>query len=975
PLFAWSQVPEGTTIVQLYDGAVQAGNAGDLEKAISLCDAAINDYGSGALERYGPVFGHFHYMKGMFLLRQKKYQAGINEFKICFEKYDNEWLKTYKPVEGETPKLPNRFQYHALMQWGFALMALKDYVSAVPILERTLNEDPRTEPRLNRLYLMINLARCYILADQVTKGKDFIIKLIESDLLGDEGKRQLFMILCWDWSPLVEFPELRDVLHKYSYLALNVEASQRIADNRKFQVLAAVALDPTKIELMGEGARIREDAETEPLRALLWYNLMAPPWIVLKEHEARKAQYENRIKTFEALNPENQAEEERKALMLSRGAELLEEVNKEIAETRKDWSMMLLGTGACHYQISSIAAARATYHELAVKFPNHRDRPTILHNLVVCAVNLSRWVEAYKYGLIFFEEFPDHELKPAVARVLVEVLYVQGEYQEAYDICTEIRPEMDPGSAIREIPDFVHGACAFHLDKFEQSERILEEYVEYYPQGQRLEPVRFYLASAKVRLLKWAEAGPLLESFLEDYPDSAMRPAALFLSGLTHLVLEDLELAQSRINELQQNFPNADEIPASHNVKGDILTAKKEGYEVVEPQYSLAKKMVEEQGRGDNEVAAYSIRQLVTLESEEENWEKAADYFDQFKERYWNTSYRLDCAIASLEALVETDRREEGLKMLVDFVNDNTSEGVTPQLDLLFGTYVSYLSDHYELEEKLHELDNYPFATSASERPAALEAWILMAKIETLEEEEKPDEEAINAEFYKMNVLFERNGLNLSNYTLVRLARWNVQTREKGEDASEVYDFILNKRGASGDSAAYALVDWGKILADSDDEAKRSDALEKFQRALTETENSDLREEAILGSARVVMQQKKYDDALALWKEYLKDRSWTIARAEANFRVAECYEGLDKDPEAKKLYVSVYANFAGHLDWSVPAAIKVGEMLRAGGQEVEALQVMSDMLKRTGHNKHPEIDNAKKVFFEWRDEYVAKQNR
>ena len=744
PLFAWSQAPEGTTLVQLYDGAVTAGDNGELDKAIALCDQAIADYQKGALERYGPVFGHFFYMKGMFLLRKKQYAAAIEEFKICFEKYDNAWLKTYVPEPGEPPKLPNRFRYHALMQQGFALMALKDYESAVPILERTLNEDPKVEPRLNRLYLMINLARCYILANQHTKGKDFIIKLIEANVVGPEGNRQLFMILCWDWSPIVEFPEARSVILKYAHLALDREPIERIADNRKFQVLAAVALDPTKIGLMGEGARIREDAETEPLRALLWYNLMAPPWVVLKEHESRKKQYEARITHYELMEPKSQGEEERKNLMLARGAELLEEVNKEIAGVRSDWSTMLLGAGACHYQISSISAARATYHELAIKFPKHRDRPTILHNLVVCSVNLGRWLEAYKFGMMFFEEFPEHELKPAVARVLVEVLYVQGEYQEAYDICTEIRPQMDPGSSIREIPDFVHGACAFHLDKFEQSERILEEYIGFYPEGERLEPVRFYLASAKVRLLKWAEAGPLLEQFLVDYPQSAMRPACLFLSGLTHLVLEDLDLAQNRITELQTNFPQADEIPASHNIKGDILTAKEEAYDVIAPQYLQAKKLVEEDGRGDNEVAGYSIRQMITVESEEENWSAAANYFDQFKERYWETSYQLDAAIASLEALVETDRRKEGLDMLIGFVNANAADGVTPQLDSLFGTYLGYLDDHYTDEEKFEQLDNFPFTTALSEAPPALEAWLMMAKIEAKEAAEEPNEEEIN---------------------------------------------------------------------------------------------------------------------------------------------------------------------------------------------------------------------------------------
>ncbi|MFT5466446.1 MAG: tetratricopeptide (TPR) repeat protein [Verrucomicrobiales bacterium] len=983
-----AQGPEtGSTLIELYDGAVIAGEGGNLDKAIALCDKAISEYGKGALELYGPVFGHFYYMKGMFLLRKKQYAAAIQALKICHENFDNAWLKTYVPkTPDEQPKLPNRFQYHALMQWGFALMAMKNYPGAVPILERTLAEDPKTEPRINRLYVMINLARCYILADQPTKGKDFIIKLIESDLLGAEGKRQLFMILCWDWSPLVKFEELRAVIHKYGHYALDQDPMQRIGDNSKFQVLAAVALDPAKIELMGEGAKVRDGAETEPLRALLWYNLMAPPWIVLEDHESRKLKYEERIAVFEAMETESPAEAERKTLMLARGAELLQEVNKDIQNVRKDWSMMLLGTGASHYQISSIAAARATYHELAIKFPNHKERPVILHNLVVCAVNLGRWVEAYEYGLAFFAEFPDHELKPSVARVLVEVLYVQGEYKEAFDICAEIRPELEPGSPIREIPDFVHGACAFHLDQFELCEKIHEEYIGYYPDGQRLEPVRFYLASAKVRLLKWEEAGPMLESFLTDYPTSPMRPAALFLSGLTHLVLEDLELAQSRISELQANFASAEEIPASHNVQGDIFTALDSEFDLVAPEHRQAKRYVEEDGRGDVEVAAYAIRQLITIESDEENWEVAVDLFDQFKDRYWNSSYRIDASIAALRSLVEVGRREEGLKLLVDFVNDNADNGVTAELDNLFGAYVSYLDDYYEEDEILDSLKNFPYTDNLNPAPA-LKAWVLMAQIEAMEGAEKPNNEEIEKVFYIMNQLFARSGLDLSNYTLVRLARWNRDVRGKNEDAAKIYDFVLNERGAIGDSAAYALVDWSKILLQSDEPTVLDEAFGNFNRALNETENNDLAEEATLGSARVLMKQakmakaaasapqEKFEKALEFWKEYLSDRSRRLARPEANYRIAECYDELGKASEAKKLYVNVYANFGGHIEWSSLSILRVAVMLREGGQEKNALLAVGDYLRRLGHNDHPGIEAVKHNFFKWRDEFTAKQGK
>ena len=41
-----------------------------------------------------------------------------------------------------------------------------------------------------------------------------------------------------------------------------------------------------------------------------------------------------------------------------------------------------------------------------------------------------------------FKEFPDHELKPSVARVLVEVIFLQEEYAEAHRVSVEVREDM-----------------------------------------------------------------------------------------------------------------------------------------------------------------------------------------------------------------------------------------------------------------------------------------------------------------------------------------------------------------------------------------------------------------------------------------------------------------------------------------------------------------------------------------------------
>ena len=134
-----------------------------------------------------------------------------------------------------------------------------------------------------------------------------------------------------------------------------------------------------------------------------------------------------------------------------------------------------------------------------------------------------------------------------------------------------------------------------------------------------------------------------------------------------------------------------------------------------------------------------------------------------------------------------------------------------------------------------------------------------------------------------------------------------------------------------------------------------------------------MHEEAVLGIARILTEDERFDKAQVEWERYLEDRSWTRARAEANYSYGRCLDEQGKKPEALKVYVSVYANFAGHLDWSTRAYLRTAALLKENGKEAQALKVLQDMLKRMGHLDHPGVAKAKEIFIEWREAYVAAQ--
>jgi len=924
-----------------YDRAVRALESGDFDAGIAALNPVLASHAEDGLDQFGPVFGHFFYLKGILLIRKGAYAEAIPPLKTCYEKYSNDSLKLQKDKQS-VAKLPNRFRYQALSQWAGCHLMLKQHAEASVLYEKLLAE-AADDPEVNRGEAQVNLAVCYLnLPDKQDKGRSFLLDQFKAATWTDKMKRRIFLSLASEWTPKVPLAEVVPVLAEAAPLVRVAPAHERMSQlNPAFGNLAAAAIQAG-----------------EPLRALAWYHLMASPDEAIRDlasqHEALKKR-----ELTPAQEPQRQA--------------ALKKLEESAAAYRAQIAPMLLGLGAAHIQINSYAGSRAAYSRLEQLDPALKDRPLVLHNLVVCSVNLNRWEEVIGFGGKFFKEFPDHDLKSSVARLMVEVLFIEQKYQEAYDIARETRRRLKAGEEMRDIPDFVLGASAYHLEKHEEAVRELELYLESYPQGKRREPARFYLASTKVKLQQWPEAAALFDQFLTDYPQSLLRPGALHLASLSHLITGGLDRAETCLGELQSKFPSSPEIPASYNVLGDLLSAKESGYTDVAAAYGKARELVEKDGHGDAGVAAYALRQLITAASSEQEWEVAAAFFDDFRKGHAGSPWNADAVIAALDALVKTERRDEARELLETLVNETAGAGPSQQLDELVGSYVDFVRSHWSVSEALESFEKFPASTTPP--PPALESWLITAGLETLEKADpKGNAEAVRKAYIRLTALYELNEKDISNHSLVKLARWTLDERKKEDVARKIYDFILKER-PYGPAMGFALIEKAKIDAASKDPVTRLNALETFRDAITRIDDATLHEEAVLGIARMLTEDKKYPEAQVEWEKYLEDRTWTRARAEANYSYALCLDLQGKKPEALKVYVSVYANFAGHLDWSTRAYLRTAAILKENGKEVEALKVLQDMLKRMGHHDHPGIAKGKQIFIQWRDVYVAAQKQ
>ena len=942
----WASLPvigqqEGgeVDLAAAYDRAVRAIDSGQFDDGIAAVDAVLTKHATDGLETFGPVFGHFHYIKGILLIRKQSYAAAIEPLRVCYEQFSNESLENKAKDDRAEDKLPNRFLVQSLAQRAGCHLILKQFADAAALYEKALAEKEVFDPKINRPQTQINLATCYLhQPEQMEKGRDFLLGQLREGLWPDSIKRRILVTLGNEWSERAPLEEVSALLIEQAPLIRRANLFERGRN-----------LNPVFINLAALGLQAGE-----PLRALAWYQLVASPDEILHDMQA---QIDSAKKTEVA--PALEADKQTR----------LQQMNAEADKIREQLPPTLLGMGAAHFQIGSYSASRAAHLRLEKLGPGLDERPVVLHNLAVGAASTNDWTEVVDFGTKFFDEFPDHSLKAAVARLMVEVLFIQGNYQEAYDVAIEVRAKLPEGEEIRDIPDFVVGAAGYHIERFEEADLELEKYLNTYKPPKREEPARFYRAATQIKLARWEEAVTQFEAFLTDYPDSELRPSALHLASLAHLVTEDLELAEARARELQERFPMAEEVPASHNVLGDILTAKEMSFESVQSEYVAALELVEKESRGDAETAGYSLRQLITAASGVEEWDAAARYYDAFRERYDDTSWKVDSCLAALGALVKTGRKDEAIEVAESLVNA-TADEASEDLDQIFGSYYDFLREQWPMPEVVERLANFPSATPIPS--PALQSWLLTAQADALTQmDEKANADGIRKALIGLTALYETHGTQLSNFSLVKLARWNVDMWGKEEEARKIYDFILKER-PFGQALGLALIERAKIdAAKKDDPAARSSAMNDFKRALIEITEEEFQEEAVLGMGRLLSEDEKFEEALVHWENYLDHRSWNKARAEVNFRYAECLDRAGRTKEALKAYVGTYVNYAGHLDWSARAYLRVAVLLKESGRELDALKVLQDMLKRMGHHKHPGVELAKKTFLKWRDEYAA----
>ena len=166
----------------------------------------------------------------------------------------------------------------------------------------------------------------------------------------------------------------------------------------------------------------------------------------------------------------------------------------------------------------------------------------------------------------------------------------------------------------------------------------------------------------------------------------------------------------------------------------------------------------------------------------------------------------------------------------------------------MFGSYLDFLKSNFTAEEAIGELETanregLPVAGLARLVPHRFDRPFRRGRQER-RPRGKEERSLLSSQHSKFDPALH------SNYVTVQLARWVAEHRKRPDEAKELYDFIIEKRPGTA-NYNYALVDTAELLAKSKKPEDRAEALTRFERVLREVPDEELRELAVLGTARI----------------------------------------------------------------------------------------------------------------------------
>lgn len=857
------------------------------------------------------------------------YRKGICELKLKqFEAAAGSFEACYSryPNDAEQAKGGgNRFNKLALLRWAEAEQGAENWEEAVRLYRKFLEERDKTRDSFQPGSFYINLAICNLRLGKMEEG----IQHFETALKNKVAYKTP------DAGIVAAFQALIDgvVQSGDEKVVLNF-----IRNNRADIVIEPCDMPPFAPVFLKLGAKTYEAGMEAVAFAL--YQLIPSTEVMIQDATSRLERMGDRA----GMQDGNRVYSRRNL------SESVTRLKKSIEDGDPNEVIQLGATAYLHEAHGNLRGAFASYQQLELFYPKSKRREKNLYNLVRTASLVGEAGQAERFGLSFLKLFPESEFAPAVRRLMLSSLFYGGDYEQCIEIASEMLPNLEKGTEEHQIALHVLGGSYYYTGAFKEAQPLLDEFVETYPESNFLMAALYFQASNESRLQYWGKSARLLDEFMAKYPDpgeNIYMPFALYDRANCHYALDEEDAALEKLNRLVGEFPSSQLIDEANNLKGNILESKGQAEEA-EACYLAALERAEPAGK--RQVAAESLLYLVMLlgkepegKGEPPRAKEAVTYADKFWEKNSDTPYKAQIAVAQVPAMRAVGRGEEALDRLRDVIADMANTPGAVGLEEAINTFTDLYLESHSVDELKELYYNFPRIRLENRAARALLRIALIGVYEKQASEavQKNDQQArVNAEA-SIKVLFSdlKNDFavtDLSNFILVSVGDF-IRGTNSPTEALPYYDEALSREDKSYQFEA--LFGRAAVRAKGS-EADKKQAVADMQRVFTDAQDNAVKDRALFQMIVTQMDLGQYEKAKEDARLYLDpEKGFNTQKPEVAMMLAKCYDEMGETENALSAYVNVWNTYKARFDLSAPAMLRSMEMFWDRNKPAEDGQV------------------------------------
>ena len=921
----------GQTIGELFNNANAAMKAAESagmpagaakwNEALGLLKAATDNYDKRADALFGPEFGYFWYWQGYSNLKLEKYGEATKCFEGC---------RKYKNADGAKSK--NIFYNQALLRLGEASKGAEDWEQAIKYFKQFLAEYNKDDPadKFEPGPLNVNMAICYFNSGKLAARMEPFERALK---FKDEYPTPPNAIVAG--------------FQAFCNKAIENKDQKAIANFLK-KHRADVLFEPWEVEpylgiyLNLAGAAM--ETEMHPT-AFSLFSLVPDSITATESTKALLSQ----LGAFERVTNDGS-----QILNRTTTKAFLESIEERDGRGGSVEISILLNTGIVHLQKGNIRGAYAAFDLLEGYHDNapQEQREVFLYHLAYTASLIGRIHETEKYGQRYLDTYPGGQFENDVRRLMLSGLFYDGEYETCLEIATDMEPQLSENTEPHDICLHVLGGSLFNLGRFDEASEPLKRHKEMYPDSEFKVATSYFGAANLVFLEEYVRGGIAMDRFINDYPnpqDNVYLPFALFNRAECFYAQNEYEEALIRLNRIEAEFQNPDNIEQVYNLKGNVLAGLDKDTEARE---YYEKGLATAEQKDNDEIAGESLFSLIALLAPQEGElsAEALPYYDKFWEKYGAESrHQAEVAVSAMPALKKANRTDEGIANLQGVISRLAKLPGAPGLEGAINSFTEFYLESHSEEELKDLYYNFPDISPQDRAAQALLRIALIGVYEERANQEQTDENEAEVRKARSNVKVLFTDLredfdlpSLSNYILVSVGDYLREKTSSPKEAAPYYQEVLGRPDVSYRfDARFGLAD---VYGRSSNEKDQRKAVGELLEIYANSEENSQKEQGLYRVVEILTSMEAWDEVKTQASEYLnpavnrdKNDANNLNFRQYDDRVAYlkafAHDQLGESEDAYIAYLQVASAYEGNAIVSAPSVKRMLEILWARNQK------------------------------------------